>query len=215
MKKAVVFLSGGLDSATCLAIAQSQGYECYALTFNYGQRNCHEIECAKKIAAVMNVAAHKVFEINLQQLKGSALTDHSKDMPHERSAGIPSTYVPARNTIFLSIALGWAETLGVKAIFFGANADDHLNYPDCRPDYIDAFTALANVATREQGYEIHTPLLGLDKASIIRKGLALGVDYTLTLSCYDPTENGLACKKCDACYFRKQGFDTINKGRSV
>lgn len=211
MKKAVVFLSGGVDSTTCLAIAQSQGYACYALTFDYGQRNHHEIVCATAIAKEMEVAEHRIFKVDLQQWKGSALTDATLDVPHERSDVIPITYVPARNTIFLSLALAWAETLGAHDIFFGANADDQLNYPDCRPEYIDAFVKMANLATRERQYQIHTPLLDWDKADIIRKGLSLDVHYSLTLSCYDPDSNGIACGQCDACHFRQQGFDAVKE----
>jgi len=210
MKKAIVFLSGGVDSATCLAIAKAQGYACYALTFDYGQRNHVEIEYAKKCAQQMGVAEHRIFQLNINQWKGSALTDHTLAVPHERSDDIPITYVPARNTIFLSLALSWAEVLGIADVFLGANAIDECNYPDCRPEYIRAFEQMANLATRQgvtgTQFTIHTPLLYLDKTEIIRAGLALGVDYSNTLSCYDPDSTGEACGRCDACYFRAEGF---------
>ena len=212
-KKAIVFLSGGVDSKTCLAIARAQGYVCYALTFDYSQRNRIEIDYAKKIAAAMDVVEHRVFKLDLAQWRGSALTDLELSVPHTRSDEVPITYVPARNTVFLSLALSWAETIGVYDIFFGANADDEVNYPDCRRDYIRAFENLANLATREgvQGrrLKIHTPLLELKKADIIRTGLELGVDYADTFSCYDPTPEGGACEQCDACFFRKQGFAAV------
>lgn len=213
-KKAVVFLSGGVDSTTCLAIAGAEGYACYALTFDYGQRNRIEIDYAKKNAVAMGVVEHRVFTLDLAQWRGSALTDHELNVPHERSDDIPITYVPGRNTVFLSLGLAWAETLGIYDIFFGANRDDQINYPDCRPDYIQAFEALANLATRQgienDSFKVHTPLLKLTKPEIIQAGLALGVDYTGTFSCYDPTPDGKACGQCDACFLRKQGFAAVN-----
>ena len=210
MKKAVICLSGGLDSTTCLAIAKSQDFECYALSFDYGQRNRFELSAAKGVAEYFQVCEHRIFNLDLSQWGGSALTDHSLDIPHEPSNDIPVTYVPARNTIFLSIALGYAETLQAQAIFIGANAVDYSNYPDCRPDYISAFEAMANLATREGREGRHltfqTPLIDLSKADIIKRGLELGVDYSKTLTCYDPSEAGLACGQCDACRFRAKGF---------
>lgn len=209
-KKAVVFLSGGVDSTTCLAIARSQNYACYALTFDYGQRNRIEIDYAQQTAAAYEVVEHRIFKLDLAQWSGSALTDATLTVPHQRSDDVPMTYVPARNTIFLSLALAYAETIGAHDIFFGANADDETNYPDCRADYIHAFETLANLATREgvegRKFKLHTPLLTLTKAQIIRAGLALDVDYTKTFSCYDPTAQGAACEQCDACFFRSQGF---------
>ena len=210
MKKAVICLSGGLDSTTCLAIAKSQDFECYALSFDYGQRNRFELSAAKGVAEYFQVCEHRIFNLDLSQWGGSALTDHSLDIPHEPSNDIPVTYVPARNTIFLSIALGYAETLQAQAIFIGANAVDYSNYPDCRPDYISAFEAMANLATREGREGRHltfqTPLIDLSTADIIKRGLELGVDYSKTLTCYDPSEAGLACGQCDACRFRAKGF---------
>lgn len=211
-KKAIVFLSGGLDSTTCLAIAKAEGYACYALTFDYGQRNRVEIERAEEIAKTLDVIEHRIFKIDLQQWKGSALTDHALNVPHERSDTVPITYVPARNTIFLSLALAWAETLEVSDIFFGANHDDFVNYPDCRPAYLEAFTQMANLATRQGEFHIHTPLLDCSKADIIRQGLELGVDLDRTLSCYDPDIKGNPCGHCDACYFRARGFRDAGLG---
>jgi 7-cyano-7-deazaguanine synthase len=216
MSKAIVFLSGGIDSTTCLAIAKSQGYACYALTFDYGQRHHIEIEYARKIAQQLQVIEHRIFKIDIDQWKGSALTDSSLSVPQERSDAVPTTYVPARNTIFLSLALAWAEVLGVQDIFFGANVEDKLNYPDCRPDYINAFEKMANLATRAgiegQHLQIHAPLLALNKGQIIQKGMDLGIDYTQTFSCYDPTPEGKHCGQCDACYLRKKGFDAVKGG---
>jgi 7-cyano-7-deazaguanine synthase len=212
--KAVVLLSGGLDSATTLAIAQHAGYQCCALTFQYGQRHAIEIESAKRIAAQFDVAEHIVVPIDLRQFGGSALTS-AMPVPKDRvvddmAHGIPTTYVPARNTIFLSFALAWAEVLGSYDIFLGVNALDYSGYPDCRPEYIAAFEKMANLATRA-GVEgkpltIHTPLISLTKAEIIRRGVELGVDFALTTSCYDPTEDGIACGRCDACLLRLKGF---------
>ena len=194
-RNAVVLLSGGLDSTTALAVALAEGYEAYAMSFRYGQRHAVELESARRVAAAMRVARHLVVDIDLRAIGGSALTDEI-DVPKARSsaemtAGIPVTYVPARNTIFLSFALSWAEVLGASDIFIGVNALDYSGYPDCRPEYIEAFEHMANLAT---------------KAEIIRRGLALGVDYALTHSCYDPTPAGLACGRCDSCRLRLKGF---------
>ena len=214
-EKAVVLLSGGLDSATVLSIALRQGYEVFALSFSYGQRHAWELEDAKKIAARAGVAEHRIVTIDLRALGGSALTS-DLEVPKGRplaeiAAGIPVTYVPARNTIFLSYALGWAEVLGAGDIFLGVNALDYSGYPDCRPEFIEAFEKMANLATKaavhgEQRIRIHTPLISLTKAEIIRKGLELGVDYRLTSSCYDPSPSGEACGGCDACVLRQKGF---------
>lgn len=213
-KKAVVLLSGGLDSATVLAIAQAGGYACYALSFRYGQRHSHELECAHAIAQKAGVR-HVILDLDLSQFGGSALTADIP-VPKDRDeaqmkAEIPVTYVPARNTVFLSCALGWAETLGTGDIFIGVNALDYSGYPDCRPAYIHAFQAMANLATKG-GVEgtlpvtIHTPLIDLTKAQIIQCGQALGVDYGRTSSCYDPAPDGAACGRCDACHLRLKGF---------
>ncbi len=213
-KKAVVLVSGGLDSATALAIARDQGYDCYALSFDYEQRHQVELESARKVAASLGAVDHKVVRLGLSDFGGSALTDHAIDVPRhqeEESVEIPVTYVPARNTVFLSLALGWAEVLDADAIFIGVNAVDYSGYPDCRPEYIAAFQTMANLATK-RGVEgnpiaIETPLISLTKVEIIRQGIALGVDYGLTLSCYAPDEEGRACGECDSCYLRKQGFE--------
>lgn len=214
-KKAVVLVSGGLDSTTCLAVAKRQGYVPYALSFAYGQRHAVEIEAAKRVAAVMGVAAHLVLSLPLGQIGGSALTADIP-VPKDRSdaamgQGIPVTYVPARNTIFLALALGWAEVLGAADIFIGVNALDYSGYPDCRPAFVAAFEAMANLAVKEavEGrlrIRVRTPLLKLTKAAIVRLGTRLGVDYGLTHSCYDPTPEGLACGHCDSCLLRKKGF---------
>ncbi len=213
MKKAIVFLSGGVDSTTCLAIAQSQGYACYALTFDYGQRHHIEIEYAKKIAQSMGVVEHRVFKLDINQWHGSALTDSHLQIPHHHGDEIPITYVPARNTIFLSLALGWAEVLGSYDIFFGPNKNDFIHYPDCRPEYIQAFEHMARFATLSgvEGHNmtIHTPLMALDKSQIIQTGLALGVDYVQTFSCYDPTPQGKPCGLCLACSVRHAAFAQI------
>jgi 7-cyano-7-deazaguanine synthase len=214
-RKAVVLLSGGLDSTTVLAVARSQGYEIYALTFRYGQRHEVEIEAARRISALFGVAEHVVAEIDLRAFGGSALTDNiavpKNRAPEEISGGIPVTYVPARNTIFLSFALAWAEVLGASDIFIGVNALDYSGYPDCRPEYIEAFQRMAELATKagvegRQKLVIHTPLISLTKAQIVRKGIELGVDYSLTVTCYDPSEDGAACGQCDACHLRLKGF---------
>ena len=211
-KKAVVLYSGGLDSTTCMAIAQAEGFAPYAMSFAYGQRHTVELDQARRYAPRMGAVEHQLVEIDLRRIGGSALTS-TLEVPKEgvQEGEIPVTYVPARNTIFLSFALGWAEVLGAFDIYIGVNALDYSGYPDCRPEYIAAFETLANLATRAgvEGsgrYRIHTPLISLTKAEIIRRGLALGVDYALTHSCYDPTPDGLACGRCDSCRLRLKGF---------
>lgn len=209
-KKAVVLVSGGLDSTTALAIAQSEGYECYTMSFDYGQRHRVELQAAERTAKAMGAKQHKVIELDLRSIGGSALTDDGIDVPESETAGIPVTYVPARNTVFLSIALGWAEVLGAQDIFIGVNAVDFSGYPDCRPEYVKAFEVMANLATKA-GVEgnklsIRAPLIDLTKAQIIQSGMALGVDYALTVSCYQANDLGQACGKCDSCRLRKQGF---------
>jgi 7-cyano-7-deazaguanine synthase len=211
MKKAVVLLSGGLDSATCLAIARSQGFECYCLSFNYGQRHCAELVAADRVVKALGAAEHRVLDFGLAQFGGSALTDTAIAVPTAGvQPGIPVTYVPARNTIMLSLALAWAEVLGSRDIFVGVNAVDYSGYPDCRPEYIAAFETMANLATKAgvEGHKlsIHAPLIALSKAEIIRTGVALGVDYSLTVSCYQADELGRACGVCDSCRLRAEGF---------
>ncbi|MDR9437269.1 MAG: 7-cyano-7-deazaguanine synthase QueC [Thiohalophilus sp.] len=212
MNKAVVLVSGGLDSATALAMAREQGYACYAISFDYGQRHKCELEAAQQVARSLGVVEHKLMQLNMDDLGGSALTDASIDVPEEGvQDGIPVTYVPARNTVFLSLALGWAEVLDAEAIFIGVNAIDYSGYPDCRPEYIDAYQRLANLATR-RGVEgrpirIEAPLIRLSKAAIIREGTRLGVDYGLTTSCYAPDTQCRACGRCDACRLRLAGFE--------
>lgn len=212
--KAVVLLSGGLDSATCLAIARQQGYACYTLSFDYGQRHVAELEAAGEIAKQQGVASHKVIRLDLGALGGSALTDSTLLVPEQESVGIPITYVPARNTVFLSYALAWAEVLEADAIFIGVNALDYSGYPDCRPEFISAFQQMANLATKAgiEGHPllIQTPLLNMNKAQIIQAGTALGVDYALTISCYQVDDEGRACGKCDSCRFRAKGFIEAN-----
>jgi 7-cyano-7-deazaguanine synthase len=210
-KKAVVLYSGGLDSTTCMAIARAEGFEPYAMSFAYGQRHAVELDKARQYAPLIGAAAHQVVEINLREMGGSALTsDIEVPKGRDLDESIPVTYVPARNTIFLSFALGWAEVLDATDIYIGVNALDYSGYPDCRPEYIAAFETLANLATKagvEGGhYRIHTPLIDLTKAEIIRRGLALGVDYALTHSCYDPDATGRACGTCDSCQLRLKGF---------
>jgi 7-cyano-7-deazaguanine synthase len=214
-KKAVVLLSGGLDSSTVLAIAKSQGYQLYALSFSYGQRHVVELEAAHRVAAAIGVADHRIAAIDLRVFGGSALTadiavPKGRDTA-EMGHGIPITYVPARNTIFLSFALAWAEVLGSSDIFIGVNALDYSGYPDCRPEFIEAFEKLANLATKagvegRQHLKIHTPLLAMTKAQIVQKGIELGVDYSLTSSCYDPSPTGQPCGQCDSCLLRQKGF---------
>lgn len=215
MKKAVILLSGGLDSATVAAIARGAGFEVYALSFRYGQRHSVELQAAARVAKHAGIDEHKIVDIDLRLFGGSALTDDIEvpkaDSVDELGEGIPVTYVPARNTIFLSFALAWAETLGAYDIFIGVNAVDYSGYPDCRPEFITAYAEMANLATaygveNNQRIRIHTPLIDLTKAQIIQRGIALGVDYSLTLSCYDPTENGEACGHCDSCLLRRKGF---------
>ena len=210
MKKAVVLVSGGLDSATTLALAQEQGYACYALSFDYGQRHRCELAAAEKVAQAADVVEHKVIILNLNDIGGSALTDTTIPVPSQPTQGIPVTYVPARNTVFLSLALAWAEVLAADAIFIGVNAVDYSGYPDCRPEFIEAFVKLAKLATKVgvEGHPIgiETPLIHLSKAEIIQQGLRLGVDYANTISCYDPDEAGRACGRCDSCRLRAAGF---------
>ncbi|MDI6853695.1 MAG: 7-cyano-7-deazaguanine synthase QueC [Deltaproteobacteria bacterium] len=214
-QKAVVLLSGGIDSTTALAVARAEGYDLYSLTFAYGQRHRYEIQAAEKVAKAFGVKEHLLLNLELDRIGGSALTDRmavpKSRSEQELSRGIPITYVPARNTIFLSFALAWAEVLPAPNIFLGVNALDYSGYPDCRPEYIRAFENLANLATKAgvEGkirFRIHTPLINLTKAEIIRKGLELGIDYSLTLSCYDPSVQGEACGACDSCLWRKKGF---------
>lgn len=215
MRKAVVLLSGGLDSATALGIARGEGYDIFALTFRYGQRHEVEIEAARRIASHFGVTQHVIAQIDLRAFGGSALTSDIEvpkgRTPDTMARGIPITYVPARNTIFLSFALAWAEVLESNDIFIGVNAVDYSGYPDCRPEYIEAYTRMANLATKvgvegRQRLKIHTPLINLTKSEIIRRGLDLGIDYSLTITCYDPSPAGLACGCCDACTIRLRGF---------
>jgi 7-cyano-7-deazaguanine synthase len=208
--KAVVLLSGGLDSATVLAIAHQHGHDCYALSVRYGQRHAAELRAAQRIARGTGVVEHRIFPLELSAFGGSALTDPRLKVPKRAADGIPVTYVPARNTVFLSIALSWAEVLGARNIFIGVNAVDYSGYPDCRPEYLAAFERLANLATKAgvegDRFHIHAPLINLTKGEIIRCGLALGVDYAVTVSCYTADEQGRACGDCDACRFRNKGF---------
>ena len=217
-KRAIVLTSGGLDSTTCLAIARAEGFSLYSLAFDYGQRHRHELAAARRIASHFDVAEHRVITIDLRQFGNSALTD-AIDVPKDRdelkmTAEIPITYVPARNTIFLSYALAWAEVLGVRDVFIGVNALDYSGYPDCRPEFVKAFERMANLATKmttetdpsTRPLNVHAPLVQLTKAQIIRRGVELGVDYSMTHSCYDPDAQGLACGRCDSCLLRKKGF---------
>ncbi len=210
-KKAVVLLSGGLDSTTCLAIAAAEGYDCYTLSFDYGQRHHVELKAAIKIATSLTCKEHRIVSISMKEICGSALTNPDIDVPdYQGDGGIPITYVPARNTIFLSIALGWAETVGADAIFTGISSVDYSGYPDCRPEYIEAFKKMADLATKRgvEGHaiKIETPLLYLDKKETIKLGLSMGVDYSQTVSCYQANDNGEACGRCDSCELRRQGF---------
>lgn len=209
-KKAIVLLSGGLDSITVLALARQQGYSCYALSFDYGQRHNAELNAAMQIAERYQVAEHKIISLGLNSIGGSALTDKHIAVPDSPQEGIPVTYVPARNTIFLSFALGWAEVLNIHDIFIGVNAVDYSGYPDCRPEFIKVFQQLANLATKAgvegQSFSIHAPLISMSKADIIKQGVQLGVDYRQTVSCYSADKNGYACGVCDACRLRKAGF---------
>ena len=223
MKRAVVLLSGGLDSATVLALCRAENYAAYALSFRYGQRHEREIAAARRIAKSLGATEHRIAEIDLRQFGGSALTADlavpKARSEEEMAAGVPITYVPARNTIFLSYALAWAEVLGATDIYLGVNAVDYSGYPDCRPEFIRAFERLANLATRAgvEGarFEIHAPLLALSKAQIIQRGSELGVDFSLTHSCYDPTPDGLACGECDSCQLRRRGFREAGREDSI
>ena len=210
-RKAVVLLSGGLDSATTLAIARSEGYEPYALSVAYGQRHAAELKAAGRVARAFEVARHQTIEVNLDAVGGSALTDRRVAVPEAPTAGIPVTYVPARNTLFLALALGWAEVLDARDLFIGVNAVDYSGYPDCRPEFIAAFEKLAALATRAgveggDGFRIHAPLIRLSKAEIIRQGGGLGVDFSQTVSCYQADAQGRACGRCDSCRLRREGF---------
>jgi 7-cyano-7-deazaguanine synthase len=211
--KAVVLLSGGLDSTTALAIARSRGFDCHALTVRYGQLHDVEVDAARRVAAALDASAHRVVEIDLRALAPSALTDASIAVPKDRPASeigapgdVPPTYVPARNTILLALALAWAEAIDARDLFIGVNVLDASGYPDCRPAFVQAFEALAQVATRSGGFRVHAPLIEMTKAEIIRAGVALGVDYATTHSCYDPSPGGAACGRCDACHLRRKGF---------
>lgn len=210
MKRAVVLLSGGLDSATVLAMARAQGFECYALSVDYGQRHHAELAAAQRVASEFGASEHRVINIDLTAFGGSALTDANIAVPEQASSGIPLTYVPARNTIMLSLALAWAEVLQAQDIFIGVNAVDYSGYPDCRPEFVAAFERMANLATKAavegKPLVLHAPLLDLSKAEIIRAGVRLGVDYALTVSCYQADEQGRACGRCDSCRLRRDGF---------
>lgn len=209
-KKALILLSGGLDSATVLAMAKADGYACYSMSFDYGQRHRSELQAAERVARQMGVVEHKVIGLNLNGIGGSALTDTSIAVPETLAAGIPVTYVPARNTVFLALALGWAEVLGARDIFIGVNAVDYSGYPDCRPEFIAAFETMANLATKAgvegQGFRIQAPLQMMSKGEIVQAGLRHGVDYGLTVSCYQADDDGRACGKCDSCRLRAAGF---------
>lgn len=210
IKRAVILLSGGLDSATVVALAKAEGYACYTMSFDYGQRHRSELQAAERVAQQLGVVEHKVIGLNLNGMGGSALTDNSIDVPEAPSEGIPVTYVPARNTVFLSLALGWAEVLGARDIFIGVNAVDYSGYPDCRPEFVEAFERMANLATKAgvegNGFRIQAPLQNISKAQIVQAGIAHGVDYALTVSCYQADDQGRACGKCDSCRLRSEGF---------
>lgn len=209
-KKAVILLSGGLDSATVVAMVKAEGYACYSMSFDYGQRHRAELQAAEQVARQLGVVAHKVIGLDLDGMGGSALTDSSIAVPEAPGEGIPVTYVPARNTVFLSLALGWAEVLGARDIFIGVNAVDYSGYPDCRPAFIEAFERLANLATKAgvegDGFRIQAPLQHMSKADIVQAGVRLGVDYCLTVSCYQADTQGRACGRCDSCRLRAAGF---------
>lgn len=209
-KRAVILLSGGLDSATVVAMAKADGFACYTMSFDYGQRHRAELQAAERVAKDLGVVEHKVIGLNLNGIGGSALTDSSIAVPETPSEGIPVTYVPARNTVFLSLALGWAEVLGARDIFIGVNAVDYSGYPDCRPEFVESFERMANLATKAgvegQGFTIQAPLQMLSKADIVKAGTRLGVDYGLTVSCYQADDQGRACGKCDSCRLRAEGF---------
>jgi len=213
MRDAVVLLSGGLDSTTALAIARARGFACHALTVRYGQLHAVEIEAARRVAAALGAVEHRVLELDLAPLAPSALTSAAIGVPKDRPldeigapGDVPATYVPARNTVLLGLALAWAEGMGAHDLFVGVNVLDASGYPDCRPEFVRAFEALANVATRSGGFHLHAPLIEMTKAEIIRAGVALGVDYGITHSCYDPAPDGAACGRCDACALRRKGF---------
>jgi 7-cyano-7-deazaguanine synthase len=210
MASAVVLLSGGLDSATTLAMARSQGFECYALSVHYGQRHSAELDAARRVAAALGARDHRVMSVDLAGIGGSALTDASIAVPEHGTTGIPVTYVPARNTMMLSLALAWAEVLGARDIFIGVNAVDYSGYPDCRPEFVAAFQELATRATKAgvegASFRIHTPLIRLSKAEIVREGARLGVDFAATVSCYQADAEGRACGRCDSCRIRREGF---------
>ena len=214
-ERAVVLVSGGLDSATVLAIAKHEGYACHAMSFDYGQRHGVELVAARQVADALGALEHRVVTVDLAAFGGSALTDPALVVPEEPTTGIPITYVPARNTVFLALALAWAETLSARHLFIGVNAVDYSGYPDCRPAFIAAFERLANLATRigveGERIEIHTPLIDLTKAEIIRRGMELGVDYAATVSCYQPSPSGEACGLCDSCRIRRTGFDAAGQ----
>jgi len=209
-KRAVILLSGGLDSATVVAMAKADGFTCYTMSFDYGQRHRAELQAAERVAKDLGVVEHKVIGLNLNGIGGSALTDSSIDVPEAPSEGIPVTYVPARNTVFLSLALGWAEVLGARDIFIGVNAVDYSGYPDCRPEFVESFERMANLATKAgvegRGFTIQAPLQMLSKADIVKAGTRLGVDYAMTVSCYQADDQGRACGKCDSCRLRAEGF---------
>lgn len=209
-KRAVILLSGGLDSATVVVMARAEGYRCYTMSFDYGQRHRAELDAAARVARDLGAVEHKVIGLNLDGIGGSALTDSSIDVPEAPSEGIPVTYVPARNTVFLSLALGWAEVLQARDIFIGVNAVDYSGYPDCRPEFVEAFEVMANLATKAgvegQGFRIKAPLQNMSKAQIVQAGIKLGVDYSLTVSCYQADAQGQACGKCDSCRLRAEGF---------
>ncbi len=209
-KRAVILLSGGLDSATVVAMARAEGYSCYTMSFDYGQRSQAELDAAARVARDLGVVEHKVIGLNLNGIGGSALTDSSIDVPEAPTEGIPVTYVPARNTVFLSLALGWAEVLDARDIFIGVNAVDYSGYPDCRPEFVESFERMANLATKAgvegHGFRIQAPLQNLSKADIVKAGVRLGVDYSLTVSCYQADNDGRACRKCDSCRLRAEGF---------
>lgn len=209
-KKAVILLSGGLDSATTLAMARAAGYDCYALSFDYGQRHRCELQASDVVSTHLGAIEHRTVQLDLRQFGGSALTDDAIAVPDSGGEGIPVTYVPARNTVFLSLSLAWAEVLGANDIFIGVNAVDYSGYPDCRPKFIQAFEIMANLATRAgvegQRMSIHAPLIDLSKAQIIQQGTELGVDYGMTVSCYNPNDEGMACGRCDSCRLRAEGF---------
>ena len=209
-KKAVVLLSGGLDSSTVLAMAQDQGYECYTISFDYGQRHRSELEASRRVSETQGARTHKIIKMDLRTIGGSALTDDMDVPDYGDEEGIPSTYVPARNTVFLSLALGWAEVLGARDIFIGANDLDYSGYPDCRPEYLQAFENMANLATKAgvegDHFHIRAPLLSMTKAGVITEGTRLGVDYGITISCYQADDLGRACGVCDSCTYRKKGF---------